>query len=137
MTILTARILNPGEAEAPVLRLTEPLSFWGSFDPLTGRIVDVHHPEHGAVLSGRILVMAESRGSGSAPGGIAEAIRLGTAPAGIVLGRADVNLAMGSLVAAILYGKACPVVALDEPDFARAASAARLAIRADGTVALA
>ena len=137
MTTLRARVLSPGEAEGPVLRLTEPLSFWGSFDPRSGRIIDVHHPENGAELAGRILIMRESRGSGSAPGGIAEAIRLATAPAGIVLARDDVNLAMGSLVAALLYGRACPVVTLKEEDFARASAAKRLAILTDGTVTVA
>ncbi len=37
-----------GRADGPVLALSEPLSFWGGVDPATGRIIDVHHPAHGA-----------------------------------------------------------------------------------------
>src|SRR6185295_15804772 len=123
--MMQGEVLNAGRAEGPVLRLTEPLSFWGAFDPRTGLIVDVHHPQRGLALKGRILVMEESRGSGSAPGGIAEAVRLRTAPLGIVLGRADLNLAIGCLVAEILYGSECPVIALATEDFAKAAAAPR------------
>ena len=79
--MIAARVLNAGEAEGPVLVLDEPLSFWGAFDPRTGVVLDVHHPQRGACLTGKVLLMRESRGSGSSPGAIAEAIRLGTAPA--------------------------------------------------------
>ena len=53
--------------------------------------------------------MTETRGSGSAPGAIAEAIRLGTAPVAIILAEADINLAVGAEVAATLYGRHCVV----------------------------
>jgi predicted aconitase with swiveling domain len=134
--MMQGEVLNAGRAEGPVLRLTEPLSFWGAFDPRTGLIVDVHHPQRGLALKGRILVMEESRGSGSAPGGIAEAVRLRTAPLGIVLGRADLNLAIGCLIAEILYGSECPVIALATEDFAKAAAAPRVAIDREGRVTL-
>ena len=78
-------VLHPGTNQGPVLLLDEPLSFWGAFDPRSGLIIDIHHPQKGQNLKGKILMMLESRGSGSAPGGLAEAIRLGTAPAGIIL----------------------------------------------------
>ena len=41
---------------------------------------------------------------------LAESIRLGTGPAGIVLGERDEIIAVGALVAAELYGNAIPVV---------------------------
>ena len=72
--MIRARVLVAGSAEGPVLALDEPLSFWGAFDPRTGIILDIHHPQRGACLKGTILLMHESRGSGSAPGAIAEAI---------------------------------------------------------------
>ena len=37
------------------LVLDEPLSFWGGLDPETGRLIDVHHPQAGAMLTGRVL----------------------------------------------------------------------------------
>ena len=69
--MIRARILTGEAAEGRVLSLDEPLSFWGAFEPRTGVIIDVHHPQRGACVKGRILLMTETRGSGSAPGAIA------------------------------------------------------------------
>ena len=127
-------VLHPGIAQGSVLLLDEPLSFWGAFDPRTGTIIDIHHPQRGQSLKGKILMMLESRGSGSAPGGLAEAIRLGTAPAGIILVQADINLAIGAAVAETLYGKSCPILAVSPQDFLELSKAAYLHISHDGTV---
>ena len=116
-----ARILNKGSAQGEVLALDAPLSFWGAFDPRSGLIIDVHHPQKGKRLSGMILMMRETRGSGTAPGGMAEAIRLGTAPAAIILVKPDINLTVGAMVAETLYGRGCPIVAVGEADFRRLA----------------
>ena len=129
-----ATVLNAGEAQGPVLFLDEPLSFWGGFDPATGRIIDIHHPQNGASLEGKILLMREARGSGTAPGALAEAIRLGTAPAAIILVEADVNLAIGAAVAAELYGKHCPVLKVGESEFKVLLAKARLEIQTDGSI---
>ena len=90
------RTLVPGTAEGRALVLDEPLSFWGGVDPETGDITDVRHPQHGASVTGRILVMPSGRGSSSSSSVLAESIRAGTAPAAIVLGEADPILALGS-----------------------------------------
>lgn len=123
-----ARILQAGEASGRVLALDAPLSFWGAFDPRTGIIIDIHHPQKGVCISGTILMMRETRGSGTAPGGMAEAIRLGTAPAAIILAKPDINLAIGALVAETLYGKSCPILAVDEKSYAEFTQCAALRI---------
>jgi len=129
-----ARLLTSGAAEGPVLSLDEPLSFWGAFEPRTGVILDVHHPQRGACVKDTILVMTETRGSGSAPGAIAEAIRLGTAPAAIILAEADINLAIGAEVAATLYGRRCVIACVGMEELERLRRESRLAIAADGAV---
>ena len=91
------RTLVPGEAHGPALVLTEALSFWGGLDPATGKIVDVHHPQHGVVVTGSVLVMPGGRGSSSSSSVLAEAIRAGTAPAAIVLAEADPIIALGAM----------------------------------------
>jgi predicted aconitase with swiveling domain len=131
---LKADVLSSGTAEGTPLVLTEPLSFWGAFDPLTGTIIDTHHPQRGQCLSGRIILMPETRGSGSAPGAIAEAIRRNTAPQAIVLMRSDVNLAIGSLIAATLYGRRCPILSVARPAYEQVASAAHVIISEDGSI---
>jgi predicted aconitase with swiveling domain len=113
--VIVGRVLVEGRAEAPALVLGEPLSFWGGLDPATGRIVEVGHPQQGEVVTGRVLVMPSGRGSSSSATVLAEAIRLGTGPAGIVLRVPDGIVAIGALVAAELYGVAVPVVLLDGP----------------------
>jgi hypothetical protein len=110
-----ARTLVPGTAVGPALVLDEPLSFWGGIDPETGDVVDVRHPQHGANVVDRILVMPSGRGSSSSSSVLAEAIRVGTAPAAIVLGEADPILALGAIVARELYGKVTPVVVARDP----------------------
>jgi uncharacterized protein len=129
------KILQAGTAQGAVLLLDEPLSFWGGFDPRTGVIIDIHHPQSGQSLAGKILMMLESRGSGSSPGNLAEAIRLGTGPAGIILVTPDINLAVGARVAAALYGKTCPVLSVAPQHFLELSKAAYLHISHDGDIA--
>lgn len=131
---MKARLLTPGPAEGPMLWLDEPLSFWGAFEPRSGVILDVHHPQRGACVKDQVLVMRETRGSGSAPGAIAEAIRLGTAPVAIILAQADINLAVGAEVAAALYGRRCTVACVGEDELESLRGARWVRIGADGVV---
>lgn len=107
---MEGRILVEGHATGPALVLAEPISFWGGLDPATGEIVEANHPQRGSVVTGTILVMPSGRGSSSSATVLAEAIRAGTAPAGIVLGEPDDIIVIGALVAAELYGIAIPVI---------------------------
>lgn len=54
--------------------------------------------------------MAAGRGSSSGSSVLAEAIRLGTGPAGIVLLVRDAIVTVGAMVALELYDRPCPVV---------------------------
>lgn len=132
--MIRARVLNAAEAHGPVLALDEPLSFWGAFEPRTGVILDVHHPQRGACVAGTILLMRESKGSGSAPGAIAEAIRLGTAPAAIILAVPDINLAIGADVAATLYGRHCAILSVSGSELLELSRASALRISAAGEI---
>ena len=108
--IRRGRFYARGEARAPALVLSEPLSFWGGVDVETGRIVDHSHPDHGKSLAGQVLVMPSGRGSSSSSSVLAEAIRRGTGPAGIILARPDPILTVASIVAQSLYNLHCPIV---------------------------
>jgi predicted aconitase with swiveling domain len=134
--MIRARLLTEGDAHGPVLSLDEPLSFWGAFEPRTGVILDVHHPQRGACVTGTVLVMTETRGSGSAPGAIAEAVRLGTAPAAIILAEPDINLAIGAEVAATLYGRRCTVAAVLPQELEALRHARHIDIAADGSISM-
>jgi predicted aconitase with swiveling domain len=106
------RVLVAGTAAAPALVLETPLSLWGGMDPRTGRISDHHHPQLGASMNGRVLVMPSGRGSSSSSSVLAEAIRLGTAPLAILVEEPDEILVLGAVVADHLYGRTCPVLVL-------------------------
>ena len=127
-------VLAPGVASGRALVLQEPLSLWGGLDPETGEIIDVHHPQRGALLTGRILVMPGGRGSSSSASILAEAVRAGTAPSGIVLGEDDLILAIGSAVAGELYGTELPIVSVDPAALETIGDGDRVAIGPDGAL---
>ena len=108
--IRPARSFTPGDAEGPALVLTRPVSFWGGIEAATGRVIDRAHPNLGDCVTGAILVMPSGRGSSSSSAVLAEMMRTGTAPAGIVLGTPDPILTVGAIVAEALYGIRCPIV---------------------------
>jgi hypothetical protein len=129
---VTSRFIAPGSARGPALVLTEPLSLWGGLDPGTGRVIDPRHPQHGASVRGRILVMPSARGSSSSASVLAEAVRAGTAPAGVLLGEPDLILAIGAAVAEELYGTRVPILVADAEDLARIGPGQEVEIGPDG-----
>lgn len=112
-------VLVPGSASGLVLALSEPLSFWGGVHESSGKIIDTHHPQHGASITGKILVMPSARGSSSSSSVLAELIRGGVGPAAIVLGEPDPILALGAMVAEVLYQRVVPVVVAYADAYAR------------------
>lgn len=130
MTDLAGRALAPGSAHGRALVLSEPLSFWGGIDIESGRVIDGHHPQAGADVRGKILFMPSGRGSSSSSTVLAEAIRAGTGPVGIVLLHADSILTLGAVVACILYGVERPVVVLGEGGYRRAKSGMHVSVEA-------
>lgn len=120
---LTGTALHPGSATGILFFLRKPVSFWGGVDPLKGIVADPRHPQYGAPLSGRILVMERTIGSSSSSAIMLELLRNGVSPAGIILGRPDAILMLGILVARELGYPTVPVVQVDESCIERLASA--------------
>lgn len=127
------RVLAPGSGSGPVLRLDEPLSFWGGVDAESGVIIDRRHPQTGAVVTGKVMVMPAGRGSSSSSSVLAEAIRAGTAPAGIVMSEPDGIVALGAIVAAELYGVTIPVLVVGQATFESLEDGATVSIE-DGRI---
>jgi uncharacterized protein len=121
--------LTPGSAEGAALVLSGPLSFWGGVDD-DGTIVDVHHPQCGESVVDRVLVMPAGRGSSSSSSSLAELIRGGKGPRGIVLLRPDAIVALGAIVAAELYAIRVPVVHVAAADIAGLATDDRVELDA-------
>ncbi len=135
MVTLAAACLVEGEAEGRLTLWSTPLSFWGGLDARDGRVIDRSHPAFGEIVAGRVLAMPAGRGSSSASSVLAEAIRRGTAPAGIILAAPDPIIAVGAIVAQLLYGRVCPVLVCSDEDFSRlrAGATVRVVSRAAGS----
>lgn len=96
------------------LVLDEPLSWWGGIDAETGLVIDRNHPQRGVSTKDRILVLPGGRGSSGGSAVLAESLRLGTGPAGMILRTVDPILVIGAMVAAELYpDRSCPVVVVE------------------------
>ena len=119
---MRGRALTAGQGAGAIVT-TEPLSFWGGYDPASGTVMDRSHPACGQSLKGVVLAMRCGRGSSSSSTVLAEAIRLETAPSAILLAESDPILVVGVLVAEALYGRQLPIVVLAEADFAHAIAA--------------
>lgn len=107
---VSGETLLAGRSHGPVLHLSEPLNVWGGLNAATGEIIHAQHPQRGASIAGTVLVLLETRGSGSNAQVLAEAWRNGKGPAAVVLGLRDSILVTGAVVADELYGQCCPVV---------------------------
>lgn len=132
-----ARELVGGSADGLALVLSDALSFWGGVDPVTGIIVDRRHPEHGAHVGGKVIVMPHGRGSSSSSSVLAEMLRGGHGPEGIILRRADEIVALGALVIELLDHVARPVLVVDEATYARLRTGDRVVIRPGGLITVA
>lgn len=135
-TALIGRVLAPGTASAEAIVLDEPLSLWGGLDPATGVLIEPRHPQRGVSVTGRVLVMAEARGSSSSSSVLAEAARAGVAPAAILLGTPDLILAVGAAVADELYRVQIPILVLEVADLGQFRTGDRVTISEDGAVSI-
>jgi predicted aconitase with swiveling domain len=136
MTVLRGEVLIPGTAEAPVLRLGKPISFWGGVDPYSGRITDPRHPDHDAMIGGSILVLPGTIGSSSSSAVMLELMAGGNAPAALVLAEPDAILVLGVVVAREMGYGAIPAVVVPREAQSAFAGATRARIAQDGTIAL-
>ena len=134
MESLKWTVIIEGEASGEVLASTEPLSFWGGYDQHTGEIIDRRHPLSGEMGAGRILALPFTRGSSTTTAILLESVRRGVAPAGIITDRADVFLALASVVADEMYEGAFPMVAVERAAFETLRSGMQARIEANGFI---
>ena len=111
------------DAKGEVLACKEGLSFWGGVDPDTGVIIDAHHPDFGATLAGRIVLMPTSRGSCSGSGVLLQLARSGSAPAALVFREDEEILTLGAMIAEKLFERPVAVLRLEPTVYDRLAMA--------------
>ena len=111
---MKARVLVPGVARGRLLRLEQPLSFWGGIDPVNGRVIAPGHSQEGRSVNGMIISLQRSIGSSSGSSILLELLARGKGPRGIILAEADAILTLGALVAREMGYAEIPVVSLEE-----------------------
>jgi predicted aconitase with swiveling domain len=117
MPVLQAKLLLDGDASGPLLKLSADISFWGGVDPLTGRIIDNRHPEHGRSISGKILAMERSIGSSSGSSILLELLQRNCGPLGIILVQPDFIVTLGAVVAREMGYRSIPVAKIEPGEF--------------------
>lgn len=131
---IAGKAVLTGSAQGEVVFTAEPLSFWGGYSAREGKVIDTRHALYGASVAGKILVLPGARGSSTGSGILLEAIRLGTAPAAMILQRPDAILALGAIVGRELYERELPLVIVNPADFVRLQNAQAARVLADGTI---
>jgi predicted aconitase with swiveling domain len=134
--VISAAVLIDGAAEGPILKIAEPLSFWGGVDPATARVSDPRHPQHGACLTGRIVALTQTRGSSSSSAIMLELLYRRIAPAALILSSPDAILALGVLVAREMGYPTIPVLTLPAHRQAELPDDGRMRIEAGGRLSL-
>jgi predicted aconitase with swiveling domain len=134
MAELIGGVLVAGAGSGQALVLDEPLSFWGGFDASTGRVIEARHPQAGASLAGRVVVMPGGRGSSSSSSVLAEALRHGSGPAAILLAEPDEIIVLGVLIPNLLDGSHFPVIVLAPADYNAIRTGDDVTVGEDGKV---
>ena len=132
---MNCQAIIPGVASGAVLATDEGLSFWGGVDPLTGIVIDAHHPLCGQSISGRVLVMPTTRGSCSGSGVMLDLALNGLAPAAFVFREPEDVVTLGALIAGRMFERPVPVLRLAAADFAVVAAAKSAEVTGNALIA--
>ncbi len=135
-SVIPGRPVVAGEATGETLVTDQPLSFWGGYDAKDGSIIDRRHPLHGTNAKRRVLVLPGSRGSSTTSAVLLEALRNDAAPAAIITCEPDSFIALTAIVAAELYDRILPVIAVAPDAFASIPNGTNVSIARDGTITL-
>jgi uncharacterized protein len=82
--IVKAERIVGAEAGGVALVADETLSFWGEFDPLTGKVILPGHPFYDQNLRSKIIVMRGIKGSSGVEASLRLAAMLKNAPAAMI-----------------------------------------------------
>ncbi len=123
-----------GSAEGIAIVSNQPISFWGGVSPRTGEIIDRHHERLGAIITGKVFVFPQGKGSSTASATLLESIKAGTGPAAIINLKVDPILALGAILADEVYQKAIPIIVVSQEDFDAIQEGDYLSIKPDGTI---
>ena len=99
--ILKGRKVMGGKAEGRALVSSEPVSFYGGVDPVTGCVTEPGHCCCGENITGKVFVFPTGKGSTVGSYVIYRMKKLGTAPAAIINVETEAILATGCVISDI------------------------------------
>jgi len=95
------KIIVPGNAKGEAIVSENSISFYGTVDPKTGDVIEKEHDLFGQNIKGKILVFPGGKGSTVGSYKIYEMAKLGTAPAAMIVEKAEPILVVGCVIANI------------------------------------
>jgi len=99
--ILKGRKVMGGKAEGEALVSSEPISFYGGVDPVSGCVTEPGHCCCGENITGKVFVFPTGKGSTVGSYVIYRMKKLGTAPAAIINIETEAILATGCVISDI------------------------------------
>jgi len=91
----------PGRAAGRAIVTSQPISFLGGVDPVTGRLIEKNHELMGMSLRGKVFVFPHGKGSTVGSYTIYSMAKNGVAPAAIINMETEPVIAAGCVLAAI------------------------------------
>lgn len=98
---LKGRIVSKGTAEGKALVSKQAISFYGSIDLETGKVIEKDHELYGKNIAGKILVFPTGKGSTVGSYALYRLKKQGKAPAGIINKETEAIIATGAIISEI------------------------------------
>ena len=98
---LKGRIIMKGKAENLALVTSQPISFYGGVDPLSGQIIEKDHELKGKSVKDKILVFPTGKGSTVGSYTLYRMKKNGMSPAGIINKECETVVAVGAIISDI------------------------------------
>jgi predicted aconitase with swiveling domain len=108
--------ISSGSASGPALVSRESISFLGTVDPDTGKVVDPKHQLCGKYVSGKVLIFPGGKGSTVGSYVIYQLKKRGVAPAAMINIRSEPIVAVGAIISGIplVDGVAAEILDLED-----------------------
>jgi len=99
--VIPGRAISKGVASGEALVSSQPISFLGGVDPLTGVVVDRNHELAGQSVSGKVLVFPHGKGSTVGTYTLYQLAKRGLGPVAIINRVAEPIVAVGAIISGI------------------------------------
>ena len=93
--------ISSGRGSGPALVSKESISFLGTVDPDTGKVVDPKHQLFGKEVGGKVLIFPGGKGSTVGSYVIYQLKKRGVAPAAMINVRSEPIVAVGAIISGI------------------------------------